>query len=116
MYFSECRQSHFAAFLNTCFCRKIAARPEIRQKHGIAVLIHDTLVAGPFTHASLLVAKNLVAEQALVTLGNPTSEMALARLCNCGNFKDIHLQKGKGALQDKTNADPVPVLTTTPDT
>jgi hypothetical protein len=90
--------------------RKLAARPEIQQKHGIEVLIHEVLVAGPITHTSLSVAKCLAAEQALPILGDPESESALVRLCNCQGINNLLLHKNKGTLHDKTNAGLCPTL------
>ena len=56
---------------------------ELREKGGIAVLVHGKLVAGPIISSSLSVARFAAAERALTKLREPNSDMNLASLCDC---------------------------------
>ena len=47
-------------------------------------MVHGILVVGPIISSSLVVARFLAAERALVILKDPESEKCLTRLCICG--------------------------------
>jgi endoribonuclease Dicer len=55
-----------------------------RLLHGIKILVHEVLVAGPVTSSSAAVAKSLASEQALQILKDAASQNALSHLCDCG--------------------------------
>jgi endoribonuclease Dicer len=54
-----------------------------RLVHGIKILVHGVLVAGPVTSSSAAVAKSLASERALQILKNTASQNALSLLCDC---------------------------------
>lgn len=72
-----------------------------KQKHniqvdGIAVLVHDTVVAGPVVATSLSIAKFLASERALAVLSDATSEKSLSRLCICGEVMQVDVTEDAG--------------------
>ncbi|KIM49536.1 hypothetical protein M413DRAFT_438720 [Hebeloma cylindrosporum] len=69
-------------------CTRIAIKPmvkktELRERDGVAVLVHGKLVVGPIVSSSLNIARFAAAERALTKLRDPASEMNLANLCDC---------------------------------
>lgn len=58
---------------------------------GIAVLIHNTIVAGPIVATSLTVAKFMVSERALAILSDPETENYLPRVCTCDKAMDVEI-------------------------
>ncbi|TRM59881.1 hypothetical protein BD626DRAFT_606328 [Schizophyllum amplum] len=63
-----------------------------KQKHhpdGIAVYLHDTLIAGPVVTMNHMVSRKLACERALSTLRDPTSANSLASLCSCATRMDV---------------------------
>lgn len=71
------------------FDRKTQSRPEISRNDGIAVVVHDVVVAGPVTASSLAVAKALASEGALKVLKNPDAEKSLSRICDCARAMNV---------------------------
>jgi len=55
----------------------------LRERDGVAVLVHGTLVVGPIVSSSLNIARFAAAERALTKLRDPASDMNLASLCDC---------------------------------
>ncbi|KAF8191429.1 hypothetical protein K438DRAFT_1675400 [Mycena galopus ATCC 62051] len=61
--------------------------PTQNGQHSVTTVVHGIVVAGPIFSASTLVAKQLAAEQTLLTLADPGNEKSLGRLCDCRNSK-----------------------------
>lgn len=56
---------------------------ELRERDGVAVLVHGTLVVGPIVSSSLNIARFAAAERALTKLRDPASDLNLLGLCDC---------------------------------
>ncbi|KAG5651502.1 hypothetical protein H0H81_008396 [Sphagnurus paluster] len=69
-------------------CRKISIEKRIKvrggiESEGMAVLVHDVVVAGPIISASLSVARFVAAERALTILKDVANQKSLLCLCKC---------------------------------
>jgi endoribonuclease Dicer len=58
-------------------------KTELRERDGVAVLVHGKLVIGPIVSSTLNIAKFAAAERALTKLRDPASDLNLPSLCDC---------------------------------
>jgi len=58
-------------------------KTELRERDGVAVLVHGKLVVGPIVSSSLNIARFAAAERALAKLRDPASDLNLLNLCDC---------------------------------
>ena len=68
----------------TSTSRPMVKKTELRERDGVAVLVHGTLVVGPVVSSSLNIARFAAAERALTKLRDPASDLNLSSLCDCG--------------------------------
>ncbi|KAI6038418.1 hypothetical protein EDC04DRAFT_3113667 [Pisolithus marmoratus] len=81
--------SELMVWAATAGCKRIAfqqvqSNVELRRNDSVSVIVHDVVVVGPITATNLSLSKGLAAERARNLLSDPSFEMNLARLCNCG--------------------------------
>ncbi|KAI5116563.1 hypothetical protein M0805_001548 [Coniferiporia weirii] len=63
--------------------QRMRSDPLVERKDGIAVLVHDQIVAGPICAQNKQLSKGLVSEEARAVLSDETSEFWLQRICTC---------------------------------
>lgn len=74
------------------------------EREGIAVVVHNIVVAGPIVSVSHNVAKFAAAERALGILKNRDSEKALSALCDCAMAMAVDIdtdQRDISELEDE---------------
>lgn len=63
--------------------RKSQTTADGRKIDTVAILVHDTIVAGPISASNPSLAKGLASERARMVLEDPKSDLSLAKLCDC---------------------------------